>query len=177
MNHKDHVRLLQKAILRNSGGIWADFGSGQGAFTLALRDLAGDTAKIYSIDKDEHSLYIQRNCLEKMFPNSDVEYIAADFTDEITIPQLDGFIAANSIHFYKDTIGVFRHLTSYLKPYGKALIVEYNVESGNLWVPYPFSFKSLKSIATESGLSEPELLASEPSQFLHEIYAALSYKC
>ena len=40
MNHEDHVRLLRKGIVE-PGGVWADFGSGAGAFTLALADLLG----------------------------------------------------------------------------------------------------------------------------------------
>ena len=40
MDHKDHVNLLKPANL-SSGGTWADFGAGSGAFTLALRELLG----------------------------------------------------------------------------------------------------------------------------------------
>lgn len=38
MNHADHVKLLRDGI-HAPGGIWAYFGSGHGAFTLALADL------------------------------------------------------------------------------------------------------------------------------------------
>jgi hypothetical protein len=38
MDHPDHVNLLKPADLP-FGGIWADFGAGSGAFTLALRVL------------------------------------------------------------------------------------------------------------------------------------------
>ncbi|TMD25838.1 MAG: class I SAM-dependent methyltransferase, partial [Chloroflexi bacterium] len=51
MNHEDHVRLLRKGIVE-PGGVWADFGSGAGAFTLALADLLGTEGSIYSVDKD-----------------------------------------------------------------------------------------------------------------------------
>ena len=52
MNHNDHVNLLRKGI-PEKGGLWADLGSGTGAFTLALADLIGSTGHIYSIDKDQ----------------------------------------------------------------------------------------------------------------------------
>ena len=42
------------------GGTWADFGSGTGAFTLALADLIGPQGSIYSVDKDRGSLREQR---------------------------------------------------------------------------------------------------------------------
>ncbi len=51
MIHEDHVNLLRKGILE-PGGVWADLGSGAGAFTLALADLIGSTGEIYSVDKD-----------------------------------------------------------------------------------------------------------------------------
>jgi hypothetical protein len=47
MNHSDHVKLIRNA-LTNTAGYWADFGSGEGAFTLALADLLHSGSKIYS---------------------------------------------------------------------------------------------------------------------------------
>ena len=35
MNHTDHVQLIEAGLERHSGGVWADFGAGSGAFTLA----------------------------------------------------------------------------------------------------------------------------------------------
>ena len=45
MNHQDHVNLLRGGVL-STGVIWADLGSGTGAFTLALADLLGGTGEI-----------------------------------------------------------------------------------------------------------------------------------
>ena len=55
MNHHDHVNLLRPANLQ-PGGVWADFGAGSGAFTLALRELIGPNAEIYAIDTDRARL-------------------------------------------------------------------------------------------------------------------------
>jgi ubiquinone/menaquinone biosynthesis C-methylase UbiE len=49
MNHADHVALLRAGV-PGPGGVWADLGSGAGAFTLALADLIGPTGQIYSVD-------------------------------------------------------------------------------------------------------------------------------
>ncbi len=46
MNHDDHVALLRGGIAQ-PGGVWADFGSGTGAFTLALAELIGPTGVIH----------------------------------------------------------------------------------------------------------------------------------
>jgi len=40
MKHTEHVNLLRRGIPA-PGGVWADFGSGTGAFTLALAELTG----------------------------------------------------------------------------------------------------------------------------------------
>ncbi|HXX77860.1 MAG TPA: class I SAM-dependent methyltransferase, partial [Ktedonobacteraceae bacterium] len=97
MNHKDHVALLQKGI-PEKGGIWADLGSGSGAFTLALADLIGSTGRIYSIDKDKRALKEQEKAMRSNFPTAHVEYLTADFTRPLDLPGLDGIIMANSLH-------------------------------------------------------------------------------
>ena len=172
MGHADHVGLIEKGIKKNSGGIWADFGSGEGAFTLALRDVVGPEVEIYSIDRDERSLGIQKEKFSEMFPDSNIHFIPADFTEVLDFPPLDGLIAANSIHFHKDTVRVVKQLSKYLKPGGTFIVVEYNVDHGNTWVPYPFSFESFQHVAVEAGLKDIQLLATHPSNFLQEMYAA-----
>ena len=49
MDHRDHVGLLREGV--EGGGLnWADLGSGQGAFTLALADLLGPTGSIHTTE-------------------------------------------------------------------------------------------------------------------------------
>ncbi len=67
-------------------------------------------------------------------------------------------------------------IRGYLKPNGTLLLVEYNVDSGNLWVPYPLSFETWRKLAPQAGFSEPRLLATHPSRFLREFYSAVCYK-
>ena len=45
------VNLLRAGV-GATGGVWADFGAGAGAFTLALADLLGPGAEIIAIDRD-----------------------------------------------------------------------------------------------------------------------------
>ena len=87
MNHKDHVNLLQKGITEK-GRIWADLGSGTGAFTLALADLIGPTGQIYTIDKDQRSLKDQEKAMRTNFPTTAVEYRAAALPDDSTFQSL-----------------------------------------------------------------------------------------
>jgi precorrin-6B methylase 2 len=78
VDHADHVRLIRDGV--GGGTTWADLGSGAGAFTLALADLLGPGATIYSIDRDRTALAHQARALAERFPGVTVHHLAADFT-------------------------------------------------------------------------------------------------
>src|SRR5512143_3423710 len=117
MNHTDHVALLREGI-EQPGGVWADFGSGTGAFTLALADLIGPTGVIYSIEQDRSALAQQERAMRERFPNTIVQYRVADFTRPIrdSVPALDGLVMANALHFQRRPEPVVQLLKSYLRP-------------------------------------------------------------
>jgi ubiquinone/menaquinone biosynthesis C-methylase UbiE len=174
MNHIDHVNLLKPAILP-PGGSWADLGAGSGAFTLALRELIGPTADIYAVDKSLGSL----NDLEKAYhfrfgDTNHLHLLQSDFSHALDLPPLDGVVMANSLHYFRDKEKILRHVGSFLKPNGILLLVEYNVDSGNPWVPYPLSFKTFRALASRAGFTEPRLLATVSSRFLREFYSAIT---
>ena len=173
MNHNDHVHLLQKGI-PGPGGVWADLGSGSGAFTLALADLIGATGHIYSVDKDRGALREQERAMRSRFSGTTVHYLTADFTQLLDLPPLDGIVMANSLHYVRKKDPVLQLVRSYLKPGGRLLIVEYNADRGNMWVPYPFSYPTWEVLARQNGFSGTQLLATVPSRFFGEIYSAVS---
>ncbi|MGD8807162.1 MAG: methyltransferase domain-containing protein [Chloroflexota bacterium] len=175
MNHEDHVRLLKKGIPA-AGGVWADFGSGDGAFTLALADLLGPSAEIHSIDANAKALARQRRSLARIFPETNLTTYQADFSQPLELPELDGLVAANALHFLPDKEPVVRTLAGYLRPGGRFLVVEYDTDRGNRWVPYPFSYDSWLTIAGRCDLHQTELLARAPSSFLGRFYSAASFK-
>jgi SAM-dependent methyltransferase len=173
MNHDDHVALLRGSI-ETIGGVWADFGSGTGAFTLALADLIGPTGVIYSIERDRSALAQQERSMVERFPNSIVHYHVADFTRPIDLPPLDGIIMANSLHFQRQPEPIAQLLKSYLRSQGRFIIVEYNIEQGNSAVPYPVSYRRWQELAQHCGFTHTQLLMTRPSRFLKEIYSAVS---
>lgn len=176
MNHTDHVKLLREGV-PTTGGVWADFGSGMGAFTLALAELLGPTGEIYSVDKDRGALRTQEWAMQAQFPQTTVHYLTADFTQPLKLPLLDGIVMANALHFqrYNTQEKVVQQVKSYLRPGGRLILVEYNVDRDNLWVPHPLSYQSWEKLARESGFAQTQLLATRPSRFLREIYAAASW--
>ncbi|HSO28108.1 MAG TPA: class I SAM-dependent methyltransferase [Anaerolineales bacterium] len=177
MNHADHVRLLQNGVPQ-PGGVWADFGSGDGAFTLALAELLGPAGEIYSIDRDRGALARQAKAIQGRFGlrQPQLHYRVADYTQKLALPLLDGIVMANALHFQLAKQEIVHTLRSYLRPGGRLLLVEYNVERGNRWVPFPLSFSSWKELAGQSGFVNTRMLARQPSRFLGEFFAAESLK-
>ena len=174
MNHDDHVHLIEHGIERNSGGIWVDFGAGSGAFTLALRDLAGPDVELIAVDRDQPSLRSLRSAMERQFPGTSLQLLNADFRQELSLPPLDGILSANAVHYVPDQVSLLRQWRSYLKPDGRLVIVEYDTDDGNRWVPHPLSFATFQHLAPAVGFTDPTLLGVRPSRFLGRIYAALA---
>ena len=71
MEHVGHVNLLRQGGPQ-SGGLWADFGSGTGAFTLALAELIQPNGVIFSIDKEGTALRTQEKQMSTRFPEVSV---------------------------------------------------------------------------------------------------------
>lgn len=173
MNHADHVSLLRRGVPA-PGGVWADLGAGSGAFTLALAELVGPQAVIYAVDRDRRALHQLADAMQERLPHATLHSLAADFTQSLPLPPLDGVVMANSLHFVRRKEPVLRLVRGCLKPGGRLLLVEYNTDRGNVWVPHPFSFETWQELAAASGFSRTELLATHPSSFLGEFYAAMS---
>ncbi len=174
MDHHDHENLLRNGITK-AGGVWADFGSGRGAFTLALAELVGPTGEIYSIDKDRGALRQQEKSMTARFPDVAAHYIKADFTKSLELPALDGLVIANALHYLHHKDKTIQLLKGYLRLGGRFLVVEYNTDRGNTWVPHPFSYDSWRSLASRNGFTHTELLFTVPSRFLGQIYSAASW--
>ena len=56
------------------------------------------------------------------------------------------------------------------------MLIEYDTDHGNQWVPHPVSFGSWVKTAAEAGFRDTRQLASVPSRFLGSIYSALSIR-
>jgi len=172
VDHDDHVALLHPADLTR-GGLWADLGAGSGAFTLALRELIGAEATIFAVDKDRARLAELEDAWRARFGDvRGLHLLNVDFSRALNLPPLDGIVMANSLHFFRDKRKILEHVGTLLKPDGELLLVEYDVDSGNPWVPYPLSFRTWQALASTVGFSEARLLATRPSSFLRGFYSA-----
>jgi hypothetical protein len=81
---------------------------------------------------------------------------------------------ANSLHFVRHKEPLVKRLKTYLRPGGHLILVEYNADRGNPWVPHPISYPHWEKLAYCSGFTSTRLLSTIPSRFLREIYSALS---
>jgi SAM-dependent methyltransferase len=172
VDHADHVSLLRDGVVP---GAWADLGSGEGAFTLALADLLGADGSIVSVDKDRARLEAQARAMRRRFPRASVEYRVADFTAPLALPPLDGIVMANSLHFVNDKLPLLRRLRAALVPGGRFVLVEYDADRGNVWVPHPISLSRWREVSAQAGFRDTRELHAVPSRFLGRIYSALSF--
>lgn len=172
MEHADHVRLIRGAVA--PGGTWAELGSGTGAFTLALAELVGPGGSIISVDRDGPALRQQVRALEAAFPDVPVTQLLRDFREPLDLPPLDGLLMANALHFVEEPQPLVTRLAGHLRRGGRFVLVEYDSDRGNTWVPHPVSVRHWIELATKAGLVRPVLLERVPSRFLGSIYSAMA---
>jgi hypothetical protein len=82
---------------------------------------------------------------------------------------------ANALHFFRDKEHVLRHLRGYLKPNGKFILVEYNVDAGKYVGAPPFLLKafalaSRRDLTSHGSVAKP----SVPAQHLFSVAASLN---
>jgi ubiquinone/menaquinone biosynthesis C-methylase UbiE len=172
VDHADHVGLIRNGVT-GTGRRWLELGAGRGAFTLALADLLGPGAEIVAVDRDAGDLATLTSNMNRQFPAVRLKTVVADFSLALPVePVFDGLLAANALHFVRDPAAVIANVRPLLRPGARVVVVEYDSDSGNPWVPFPFSFRTWQGIASGIGLLETRLIGRVPSRFLDAIYAA-----
>ena len=173
MDHADHVALIAAGIGgAGGGGRWLELGAGEGAFTLALADVLGPGGHILATDRDSAALRVAESRVRGQFPGTRLEIARLDFTDGVPAGPFDGVLAANTLHFVRDRRAILAAIRAAIAPGGRLVVVEYDADAGNQWVPYPFSFETWRREAVAAGFDEPRLLHRVPSRFLGAIYGA-----
>ena len=98
----------------------------------------------------------------------------ADFTRGLPDGPFDGVLAANSLHFVASPDAVLAAIHGALVPGGRFVLVEYDADRGNPWVPHPISFERWRHVAPSAGFTDPTLIHRVPSRFLNAIYGAVT---
>jgi ubiquinone/menaquinone biosynthesis C-methylase UbiE len=153
-------------------GTWADIGAGTGTFTEALFHIL-ESGKVIATDKSPHSLY-------SLKPPAHVAYeiIDADFTKPMELPEVDGILMANALHYAKDHEAVLKNVLQHLKPGGTFLLIEYDTDKSNPpWVPYPISMQKAISLFNDIGLLYSSVINTRDSIYQDGgLYALVAVK-
>lgn len=164
------VNLIRNEIFMNQSiQSWADLGCGNGLFTSALADLLARGSKIYAIDKNSSSL----NKIPQ-YQNVIVEKLNKDFIKDNLPGDLDGVLMANSFHYVKNKNSLIEKIKGNFKLKPTFLIVEYDMDVSNPWVPFPLGFNSLRLLFENAGYSSIKKLNERNSIYRRaNIYSAL----
>jgi ubiquinone/menaquinone biosynthesis C-methylase UbiE len=167
------ISLIEKAVDQTtSTQVWADLGAGNGLFTNALLSILPEESTVYAVDKDPGVLQLKSKQRGKT-----LKTIVVDFVKEnLQIVKLDGILMANSLHFVKDKSAFITNISAAIKPGANIVVVEYDMDTPNHWVPFPMSFDTLKRFGNTTGF-DVEKLNSVPSVYQRaNIYSALLKK-
>jgi ubiquinone/menaquinone biosynthesis C-methylase UbiE len=169
----EKARTLLRPGVEDCRGTWADLGCGDGIFTAALYTLLEPGSDITVVDKKQGALDALIHNFAASYPSASPHAVLADFTRRLPLLPLDGMLMANSLHFVRRKRSVLEQLVPLLKPGGRLIVVEYNINRGNFAVPHPLDEGDFLVLAGELGLRQPHIMARIPSTFLGEMYAGM----
>ncbi len=174
MDHSEMVALIAEGVTARAG-VWAELGAGRGAFTEALRSLLSATATIYAVDRDGAA--VRQLARMAAAPGAAIVPQQADFTHPLHLPPLDGLLMANALHFIRNQPEVLAALCTHLRPGGRVLLVEYDLERPTSWVPFPVPPVRFTELAMAAGLSASRIVGTRrsPSSGI-AMYAAVAVK-
>jgi len=168
----DDARALIAHPSLSAGGPqeWADLGCGDGTFTVALASLLPAGSTVHGIDKDTRALAR----IPKRQGEVAIVTHAADFTVfPWPVDGLDGVLMANSLHYVKTQTAFLRRVDEVLRR-RQLLLVEYDIERGNVWVPYPINQSAAVDLFRSIGYGDATPLGRVPSSYRRgEIYGLL----
>ncbi len=166
MDTKATIQLIIKGV-RSNQKVWADFGAGNGTFTFALAEILGAEGVIYAIDQNPT---ISARTVQISQPTLNI--IRSDIMGSLSLPLLDGAIAANVLHFSAHPQTWIQQIMKYIKPNGTLIIIEYDLYRGNTWIPFPIPATTLTDILANMGFSHFREIGRRPSIYGHrEIYS------
>jgi ubiquinone/menaquinone biosynthesis C-methylase UbiE len=174
MDLQDAIALItHKEITEKPDAQWADLGCGSGFFTYALANHLQKGSSIHAVDKSPVRL--------QKLPNPHNINIYTKQLDFVHHPlpfnQLDGIMLANSLHYVSNKMHFITIAGQHLSGDGVFLVVEYDTDTANPWVPHPVSCHSLQSLFAKAGYASFSKLGEIRSSFnTGNIYAAIIKK-
>ena len=171
MSLAEAIEFLRSAFTLNPG-VWADVGAGSGIFTQALDQVLPLPSHILAFD--QYTQDLDRIQLHRVT----MESVEADYHNPPPLPELQGILMANSLHYSTTQEDVLKHWVSHLAPDGQVLFIEYDTLTPRPpWVPYPISFARFRKMAPAVGLQTPTLVNTRRSRYGQQaLYLAVAQK-
>lgn len=163
MELSEAIELIQNSRFPQADtAVWADLGCGSGLFTFALAHFLPAGSTIHAVDKEPVAFNGSPRPEGTIVQPWKLDFIA----ELLPFRDLDGILMANSLHYVSDKKGLIKRLSTYMKPDGPFLIVEYDTDKPvPHWVPYPVSFRSLQPLFAGLGYKNVEKLGERPSVY------------
>ncbi len=170
MELTDAINLISNnSMYQQANAVWADLGCGSGLFSYALANILPPGSTIYAVDKSNITLTKRSNPKNNLILQQQLDFLK----DELHLLDMDGILMANSIHFVEYKMALIHKLSKSMKEGSSFLIVEYDTDMPNRWVPFPVSFSSLKKLFEAAGYSQVKKHNERPSAFrASPIYSA-----
>jgi len=172
MRRRDAIDMLTGSGLAARGpASWADLGCGDGAFTVALASVLAPGSTIQAMDRDRSGL----GQIPSVHNHVRITTHVGDFTDpQWPFADLDGILMANSLHYVDDQAAFIRACQRRMKANRRFLIVEYDLDDANPWVPFPVSRTRLTALFARERQPSVMFLRSRPSVYRRSsLYSAL----
>ena len=174
MDLQDAVNLIaHDDIAAVKDAQWADLGCGSGFFTYALAHQLQKGSAIHAIDKSPVRLQKLPNPHNISIYTKQLDFVH----HELPFHDLTGILMANSLHYVTNKMHFIAVAGKHLADNGRFLIVEYDTDTANPWVPHPVSCLSLQALFAKAGYESFTKLREIRSAFnTGNIYAAIIKK-
>jgi ubiquinone/menaquinone biosynthesis C-methylase UbiE len=171
MRLRDAVDMLAGSDVAAPGpATWADLGCGDGTFTVALASVLAPGSIIHAMDRDRSVL----RQIPAVHNGVRITTYAGDFAGPWPFAGVDGILMANSLHYVEDQAAFIRSCERRMNARRRFLIVEYDTDSANAWVPYPLSRTALQAWFARLDCPSIAFLRSRPSVYRRApLYSAL----
>jgi trans-aconitate methyltransferase len=171
MEIKEAIDLIRFTAGKEPNQDWADLGCGNGLFTRALASLLPAGSRIHAIDADEKVI----REIPGLYNGVAIEKSALDFTSgSVVFHQMNGIMMANSLHYVEEKEPFLKRMIASIKIGGYFLLVDYDMERVNRWVPYPLPIATAEQLFLQCGAQSFKILNNRKSVFGDQwMYAAL----
>lgn len=168
MKHSIAANLIKNGVTQLKKQDWVELGAGSGLFTQTLGNLI-PSGTIRAIDLNEQALnsIVWKNTAVKLIRQ------VGDFENVAYAEKYNGFLLANSLHYIEPATQLLHKIKQALQPDGRIIIIEYESDAPNMWVPFPIPFSKLKDMAAEIDMSVIKMEHTASQYHKGGIYSAL----